>query len=76
MSLDPLSDLEGFDDDARRWCPRPMKGAEAAAVALGTTVEDKAEVSPQAEVVVAATRRIDEGIMVALAQIHASIRAV
>jgi hypothetical protein len=53
-----------------------MKGAEAAAVALGTTVEDKAEVSPQAEVVVAATRRIDEGIMVALAQIHASIRAV
>lgn len=48
-----------------------MKGTEAAAVALGTTAHDKAEVSPPAEVVVAATRRIDEGIMASLARTHA-----
>jgi hypothetical protein len=34
MSLDPLSDREGFEEEHRRWCPRVRRGTEAA-VALG-----------------------------------------
>lgn len=34
MSLGPLSELEGFDDDARRWC-RKGREAPTAAAALG-----------------------------------------
>jgi hypothetical protein len=61
MSLEPLSDLDGFDDDARRWCPRRKKGVDEA---LGRTDDARADVSPlPGAVAVEATRRT-EGSMV------------
>lgn len=63
MSLESLSDLEGFDDEHRRWWPRPMKGVDAAAAALGAE-EAKDGASPPAWGAVATTRRTDEGSMI------------
>lgn len=68
MSLEPLSDREGFDDDDLRWCPRPKKGTDVAAAALGTAEQTSVEVSPPAVDAVEATRRTEEGSMMAVAE--------
>lgn len=64
MSLAPLSDLDGFDDDARRWCPRQGTEAAAEEATLGRTEQARAEVNALPGTgTVEATRRT-EGSMV------------
>lgn len=63
MSLDSLSDREGFEEEHRLWWPRPRNGVEADA-ALGAD-ETRVDVRPLAACgVVETTLRTDEGSMV------------
>lgn len=58
ISLDPLSDLEGFEEEHRRWWLRTARGADFDAD------EARAETMPVwgvEETAEATTRRIDEG---------------
>jgi hypothetical protein len=58
-SLDPLSGLEGFDDEHRRWCRREKKAAVLCAAA-----DDGASDDARCDWGVdETTRRTDEGIM-------------
>ena len=61
-SLDPLSGLDGLDEDARLWCPLRLKHRAWVAVARGT---DEARVETIGdEGAAATTRRTDEGSIV------------
>jgi hypothetical protein len=57
-SLAPLSDLEGLDEEHRRWCPRTKIGAEAATAlgAEGARQDTRLAWGPEDT-----TRRTDEG---------------
>lgn len=67
-SLEPLSDLEGFEDEHRRWWPRKKTGAEAAA-GFGNPEAMVEAADPEA-----ATRRTDAGIMVNAARVAQGCR--
>jgi hypothetical protein len=61
MSLDPLSDLEGFDDEHLRWWPRAKTETDAAALGADVT-RDVARPAGGAE---ETTRLTDDGSMMA-----------
>lgn len=61
MSLEPLSDFEGLDDEKRRWWPRMKTGEEAAALDAEDAMD---EASPAGWPDEATTRRTEDGNMV------------